>query len=119
MNGNHLDIFWKICLDTIETYLSYGYDVVFNYIVNPENLVEIENRFGDYFKKFVVLITDEEILLKRDALRDENCQMKERCIVLLNNFKNNKYDKDYCLNTSNLTINETIIEIENNEKYQF
>ena len=26
--GKHLEVFWKICLDMIDTYLSAGYDVV-------------------------------------------------------------------------------------------
>ena len=42
--GNHLDTFWKICLSSIETYLEDGYDVIFNYIVNPENVNGLFNR---------------------------------------------------------------------------
>ena len=60
--GNHLEIFWKICLNMIESYLNAGYDVVFNYIVNPENLKEMKERFLDL--KFVILIADEDELLK-------------------------------------------------------
>ena len=36
--GNHLDIFLKICINTIKTYLEDGYDVIFNYIVTPNQL---------------------------------------------------------------------------------
>ena len=43
--GNHLEIFWKICLDMIETYISAGYDVIFNYIITPNILEKIKNRF--------------------------------------------------------------------------
>lgn len=119
LEGNHLEVFWKICLESIETYLSYGYDVIFNYIINPENLENIKNKFKDYNKKFTILITDEKTILERDALRPEDCQMKERCLVLLNNFKNKKYDKKYYLDTSNLTIDETVNTIEKSDEYNF
>ena len=76
--GNHLDIFWKICLDNIETYLKSGYDVVFNYIVTPLYLKKIEERFKQYNKKFIVLITNENVLLERDNMRPEDCRMKKQ-----------------------------------------
>ena len=116
-DGNHLEVFWDICLKSIEIYLSYGYDVVFNYIIEPENILKIKDAFKDYDKKFVVLITDEETILKRDANRPEDCQMKERCIVLLNSFKNMNFDKKYYLDTSNLSIKNTIENIISNDNY--
>lgn len=63
--------------------------------------------------KFIVLITNEETSLKRDNERAENCKMGERCIILLNKFKKYNFEKRYFLNTTNLTIKETIEKIEN------
>ena len=37
--GNHLDVFWKVCISTIRIYLENGYDVIFNYIKNLLNLI--------------------------------------------------------------------------------
>ena len=116
--GNHLDMFWKVSLDTIETYLNAGYDVVFNYIIGSKDLSRFD-MFNDYEKKFVVLITDEKTIMERDKLRPEDCQMKERCIILLNNFKNDNYDDMYYLDTSKLSIEESVKEIEENNKYKF
>ena len=113
--GNHLDVFWKVCLDMINTYLENGYDVVFNYIVTPEVLKKIKERFSRF--KFVILITDEDELLKRDLLRPEDCRMRERCVVLLNNFKNNNYDKDYMLDITKLSVDEVIEHLENDDKF--
>lgn len=115
--GNHLTVFWKICLDTINTYLEAGYDVIFNYIVTPKTFNEIKNKFKNYNTKFVVLVVDEETILKRDKERPIDCQMHDRCITLLNNFKNHNFGKDYFLDTSKLSIEETIKCIENNEKF--
>lgn len=115
--GNHLDVFWKICLNSINSYLEAGYDVVFNYIITPKNFNEIKNKFKDYNVKFVVLVVDEETILKRDKQRPQNCQMHERCIVLLNNFKNYDFAKDYFLDTTNLSVDETINIIKNTKKF--
>ena len=35
---NHLEIFWKNVIRLINNFLEDGYDVIFNYIVNPENV---------------------------------------------------------------------------------
>ncbi len=115
--GNHLDVFWKVCLGSIDTYLEAGYDVVFNYIVTPKVFQEIKNRFKNYDVKFVVLVTDEETILKRDMERPLDCQMGERCIVLLNNFKKYDLGGDYFLDTSFLSVEETVEIIESEGFY--
>ena len=116
--GNHLDVFWEICLNTIETYLSYGYDVVFNYIITPSIITKMQDRFKEYNTKLVILLTDEETILKRDSQRPEDCQMKERCIILLNSFKSKNYNTQNILNTTNLSVDETVDAIQNNEKFK-
>ena len=115
--GNNLDIFWKICIDMIDIYLSNGYTVVFNYIVNPENIKALQDKFKEYKIKFIILITDEETLLSRDKERPKDCQMGERCLTLLNDFKNKNYNKNNFLDTSKLSVNETLEEIEKDNKY--
>ena len=64
--GNHLDTFWKVCINSIKTYLSDGYDVIFNYIIEPNRLGTLKEVFKDYEIKFIVLMVNEDILLKRD-----------------------------------------------------
>ena len=116
-DGNHLDIFWKVCINTISIYLNDGYDVVFNYIIEPDKLDLLKENFKDYDIKFIVLLVSEDVLLSRDKERPEDCQMKNRCIVLLNEFKNNNYDNKNILDTTNLSIDETIDIIENNDNF--
>ena len=115
--GNHLQTFWKICINTIKIYLEDGFDVVFNYIVTPENLELLKNEFKNYTMKFIVLLVNESTLLLRDKERPEACQMKERCITLLNSFKNNNYNEKNILDTTNLSIDETIRMIENQNNF--
>ena len=113
--GNHIETFWKVCINTIKIYLEDGFDVVFNYIVTPENIQLIKSSIQNYNIKFIVLLTDESTLLSRDKQRPIDCQMNERCLTLLNNFKNRKYSPNNILDTTNLSVDETlnIIEIEN------
>ena len=115
--GNHLEVFWKVCIETIKTYLENGYDVIFNYIVNPTNLIQLQEQFKEYDIKFIVLLVDEKTLLLRDKERPEDCRMNERCITLLNSFKNKNYNKQNILDTSNITINETVNIIENDNRF--
>lgn len=115
--GNHLNTFWKVCIETIKIYLNDGYDVVFNYIIEEENLEEIKNTFNNYKIKFVCLLTSGEDLIKRDKQRPEDCQMGDRCLVLLNDFKNKKFNSNNFLNTSSLSVLETVDIIEKEEKY--
>lgn len=116
-DGNHLNVFWKICIDTIKTYLKAGYDVVFNYIVNPDKLSFLKQSLGDFEIKFVVLMVDEETLLLRDSQRPEDCQMKERCITLLNSFRNKGFDDNNVLDTSKLSVEETLYIIKNENRF--
>ena len=113
--GNHIETFWKVCINTIKIYLEDGFDVVFNYIVTPENIQLIKSSIQNYNIKFIVLLTNESTLLSRDKQRPIDCQMNERCLTLLNNFKNRKYSPNNILDTTNLSVDETlnIIEIEN------
>lgn len=117
--GNHLEVFWKICENMIDTYLSYGYDVIFNYIFNVENFQMFNEKFEKYSKKFVILVTDEKTIIKRDLERPLDCQMGERSLILLKSFKSKPFDRKYYIDTSNLSIEETVNEIEINDKYKF
>lgn len=114
---NHLDLFWKICFTNISIYLDAGFDVIFNYIITPEIFTQMKEKFTNHNTKFVVLLTDDATLLRRDQNRPEDCRMNERCTILLNKFRNYDFGKDYSLDTSRLSIEETLREIENSGKY--
>lgn len=120
--GNHLEVFWKNCIDLICNFLNNGYDVVFNYIIDKEKIEELKNEFRKTYGnnieiKFVVLLADKKIIVERDKERPEEAQMKERVLVLLESFKKQKFDKENILDTSNININETVEKILNDNKY--
>ena len=94
--GNYLDTFRKLSLSSIRVYLEDGFDVVFNYIVSPEQIEMIRKEFSNCEIRFVVLLVDEETILARDKIRPAEFQMKERCIILLNDFKEHNYPVVNC-----------------------
>lgn len=114
---NHLKTFWKVCINTIKIYLDDGFDVIFNYIISPENIKLIKSSIQNYNIKVVVLLADESTLLSRDKQRPIDCQMNERCLILLNSFKNRNYNFQNILDTSNLSIDETLNIIENENRF--
>lgn len=116
-DGNHLDVFWKVVVSTINIYLNEEYDCIFNYIIEPEDLEFLKENFKDIDKEFIVLLVDEETLLKRDSERPEDCQMKERCIELLNEFKEYNYDSKYIIDTSNITVDEIVKLVNSSNKW--
>ena len=117
LEGNHLDVFWKVVKNTIKIYLANGYDVIFNYIIGEEDYLELKEEFKEYPTKFVILLVDEKTIIERDKLRPVDCRMNERCIILLNSFLNKDYPENNKLYTQNLSIEETVNEIINNNKY--
>lgn len=115
--GNHLDLMWENSIDIINNFLNKGYDVVFNYIIKNDRFNLLKNKFKNVEIKFVVLMVDEDTIVKRDSCRELDCQMGERSLVLLNEFKKANFDNKYILDTSNLSITETVIEIEKNNRF--
>lgn len=107
--GNYLDTFWKVCLDMMKIYLEDGFDVVFNYIVLPDQIDRIRKHFEGYKIRFIVLMVDEETVIARDSQRPKDLQMKERSIVLLNDFRSYGYREEHILDTSHMTPDQTAV----------
>ncbi len=120
--GNHLKVFWENCIDLICNFLNNGYDVVFDYIINKEKIEELKNKFRKIYGskleiKFVVLMADEKVVIKRDKERPKGEQMKERVLVLLESFREQNFNKKNILDTSNIGIIETVEKILNDNKF--
>ena len=115
--GNHLNVFWDICLNMIDIYLSNGFDVVFNYIINPHDIEKIKSKFKQYPIKFIILISETNILIERDKKRPVDCQMGNRCLILLEYFKQKYLNSKNFLDTTSLTVEEIVNLINNSNKY--
>lgn len=116
--GNHLKVFWDNCIDIIKNFIDEGYDVVFNYIIDNKSIDRLKNTFKDTKIKFVCLMVDEETIIKRDNLRQEDCRMGKRSLILLENFKKKNFSSKNILYTTNLSIDETVEEVINNDRFR-
>lgn len=117
LEDNHLEIFWENCIDLIENFLDRKYDVVFNYICTPKDIEYIKDKIQNTKIKLSILMANEETLMRRDKMRKLDCQMGERSIVLLNEFKEMNYTRTYYLDTTLLDAEEIADEIMGNDKF--
>ena len=105
--NNHLDLFWKNVINIIRNSLEAGYDVVFNYVIKNTDYLRLKNQFKDYEVIFRVLLANEDELLKRDKTRVFDCQMKERCLILLEEFKNEPFEDRFIIDSTDLSAEDT------------
>ena len=115
--GNHLDTFLKVCISSIKVYLEDGYDVVFNYVLDNEDVQKIKDSIKDTTIRFTVLLSDEETIMLRDKEREEDCRMNERCLALLNSFKKDFNGSNNTLDTSNMSIDEVVTAIDSDDRF--
>ena len=115
--GNHLDTFLKVCINSIKIYLEDGYDVVFNYVLDNEDVQKIKDSIKDVTIRFTVLLSDEKTIMLRDKEREEDCRMNERCLILLNSFKKEFEGGNNTLDTSNMSIDEVVTAIDNDDRF--
>lgn len=111
-----LDLFWKNSIMLIKSYLENGYDVVFNYIIKNNELKNLKEIFKDYNFIFTCLLVDEKTIIERDLLRPDDCQMHERSVILLKKFLECNFDEKSIVDSSNLTIDETVEKILKRER---
>ncbi len=115
--GNHFDTFLKVCISSIKVYLEDGYDVVFNYVLDNEDVQKIKDGIKDTTIRFTVLLTDEKTIMLRDKEREEDCRMNERCLVLLNSFKKEFESSNNTLDTTNMSIDEVVRAIDSDDRF--
>jgi len=118
------DLTWKNISSLTKNLMDYGYDVVVDYVAFPEDIDGLIKELADNDVKiiYVVLMVDRQTIMYRDGLRAAENQMKERSIILLDEFENNpNLKEENKLYTSNYTeeqLPEIVHEIMNNDKYK-
>ncbi|MED1863772.1 AAA family ATPase [Fictibacillus nanhaiensis] len=116
------NLIWNNILQLTKNFIDYGCDVVIDYITFPKDAEWFTDqlRKSDVVIKYVVLWADEKTLVKRDALRDEEERMGERCLALFREFINSGLDSKYLLHTSLLTpkdIHQVVQEITHENRF--
>jgi adenylate kinase family enzyme len=118
-----LSLIWDNILCLTRNFLKYGNDVIVDYVTFPQEAIWLyENLTNSKVKVvYVVLMTDNDTLVKRDNLRIPEHRMGERCLILVDEFMKSGLNEKHLLNTSKKTttdLNYIIDEIINNEKFK-
>ncbi|WP_433752991.1 AAA family ATPase [Paenibacillus amylolyticus] len=118
------DLTWKNISSLVKNLLDYKYDIVLDYVSFPDDIEGLMTELADYHVRviYVVLMVDRQTIIHRDCLRAEEHQMKERSVLLLEEFENHRNVRaDNKLYTHHFTedqLPEIVSEIINNEKYR-
>lgn len=112
--GNHKPLFWTNVESLIQNALDMGYDVVFEYVLYPRDFERLKRRFKQ-MQAFVLLPSEPE-LLRRDALRPEDCRMGERCRICHKQFCEAEFDPEQVLCTDGESPEQTVERILNKRK---
>ncbi|WP_025677154.1 AAA family ATPase [Paenibacillus polymyxa] len=118
------DLTWKNITSLTRNLIDYGFDVVLDYVVFPEDVNRLIEELSNYDIRiiYVVLMADSQTIIFRDGLRAEENQMKERSTILLNEFGNNpnlnETNKLYTDKYREEDIPKIVSEIIENVKYR-
>ncbi|MGZ9586012.1 AAA family ATPase [Paenibacillus marinisediminis] len=118
-----LSLIWNNILHVTRNFVEHDIDVVVDYVAFPDEAKWFKEQLKglNVLVVYVVLWTDKDTLLSRDALRDPECQMGERCLILIDEFMESGLDPKHLLDTSTMsvdTLDQTIDEIINFPKYR-
>ncbi|MEW9700398.1 AAA family ATPase [Paenibacillus sp. SI8] len=118
-----LSLIWSNILSLTQNFVSHGINVVVDYVTFPNEAYWLRERLKELNANVVytVLWAEPEILLSRDQLRRPEDQMGERCLILIEEFKESGLKSNHVLDTSQHrgdAIHVTIEEIMNNKQYR-
>ncbi|MEC0091938.1 AAA family ATPase [Paenibacillus macquariensis] len=118
-----LSLIWNNILSLTQNFILNGIDVVIDYVTFPDEAYWLKDKLKGLTENivYVVLWTDHETLLKRDQLRLPEHQMGERCLILIEEFKESGFKDIHLLDTSQTNadaIHLVIEEIVNNKQYR-
>ncbi|MBS4172884.1 AAA family ATPase [Bacillus sp. FJAT-49736] len=118
-----LNLIWNNILSLTRNFIQNKMDVIIDFVTFPDDAQWFKDQLQDMEITviYVVLYTNPETLLNRDQLRAPDNQMGERCIILLEEFRQLDINKKHLLDTSAKNtddISEIVHEIMNNIQYR-
>lgn len=118
-----LSLIWNNFLSLTLNFLSNGIDVVIDYVTFPEEAYWLRDELKELTENvvFTVLWVEPQTLLRRDSLRKPEHHMGERCLILIEEFKNSGLKKKHLIDTSENSVESiplVIDEIINNDRYR-
>ncbi|MFB7141715.1 AAA family ATPase [Gottfriedia sp. NPDC056225] len=116
-------LIWNNILSLTRNFLNAGNDVVVDFVTFPQEAKWLHEKLKDLKVDviYVVLWADNQTIINRDNTRIPENRMGERCLILVNEFKESVLDERYFLDTSRNTTQDftsVLNEIRNNQKYK-
>ncbi|WP_042274450.1 hypothetical protein [[Clostridium] dakarense] len=110
------DLVLENIIDLSKNFLSQGYNVISDWVIFWDDAKKISKPILDlgYEVHYAVLWSDEVTNLKRDKLREVDCQMGERVKVLRSEFKTSNIPNQYFLDNTNLDLDQVVSTILSN-----
>lgn len=99
-SDREITLIWDNIIALTKNFLEVG-DVVIDYVTFPSRLTWIKEKLKDHdvLINYVLLWADDDVLKKRDLLRDKAFQMKRRALILKREFEVETPDDRYLLDT--------------------
>ena len=118
------DLTWENIASITRNLLRYGFDVVIDYVIFPDDVIWFAERLRgeEVSMKYVLLLTDEKTLVARDGSRPEDIRMGKRSIILLHEFLEKRIPKKYIIDTSSHDaemFRNLINDIKENDRFLF
>ncbi|WP_170318281.1 AAA family ATPase [Paenibacillus thalictri] len=118
-----LRLIWNNILSLARNFVQFGNDVVIDYVTFPQEASWLREKVRDLHVRvvYVVLWTDPETLLSRDQMRIPEHRMRERCLILIEEFKQSDLNAKHLLDTGSFTtaqMNQYVEEIKNNSGFE-
>lgn len=118
-----LSLIWDNILCLTRNFLTYGNDVVVDYVTFPKEAAWFHENLKNLHVHvvYVVLWADYNTLIKRDEMRKPEYQMGDRCLLLVEEFKKSGLDEKHLLETSRKTTKDMayiVEEIMKNPRYR-
>ncbi|KHF39246.1 AAA family ATPase [Halalkalibacter okhensis] len=115
---------WENIADLSINFVQANKNVIIDYVAFPEEVEKlvqkIHAKVSDVEVIYVVLWVDQDELLKRDALRNKEHQMGERCLELVKEFESKDVKERFVLNTTHLSptdLDEILLNIKENPAF--
>lgn len=120
-----LSLTWENITDLSINFVQANKHVIIDYVALPEEAErfsqKVQSELGNAEIVYVVLWTDKDELLKRDALRIKEHQMGERCLELMREFERKGIDRRFFYDTTSLKpsdLDEVLLNIRENPSFK-
>ncbi|MFC5653413.1 AAA family ATPase [Paenibacillus solisilvae] len=115
----HTDLIWLNILSLTKNYIQHGHDVVIDYVafMKNANVILQEFRGYDVVIKYVLLLPQEEELVRRDAERKPEFQMGYRSVAGLHELLETNPPVKHRIDTTFMDVDAVIEEIMRNDDY--